>query len=65
MAFYSTAFLGMAPFGSLLAGIVAAGIGAPETLAVGGLACMAGSLWFRRELPSNRREGPAELTCDP
>jgi MFS family permease len=56
MAFYSTAFLGMAPFGSLLAGIVAARIGAPETLVVGGVACMAGSLWFRRELPSIRRE---------
>jgi MFS family permease len=56
MAFYSTAFLGMAPFGSLLAGGVAARIGAPETLVIGGLACMAGSLWFRRELPSIRRE---------
>jgi len=56
MAFYSTAFLGMAPFGSLLAGGIAARIGAPETLVIGGLACMAGSLWFMRELPSIRRE---------
>jgi MFS family permease len=56
MAFYSTAFLGMAPFGSLLAGGVAARIGAPETLVIGGLASMAGSLWFMRELPSIRRE---------
>jgi MFS family permease len=56
MAFYSTAFLGMAPFGSLLAGSIAARIGAPETLVVGGVACMAGSFWFMRELPSIRRE---------
>jgi MFS family permease len=56
MAFYSTAFLGMAPFGSLLAGSIAARIGAPETLVIGGVACMAGSLWFMCRLPSIRRE---------
>ncbi len=56
MAFYSMAFMGMAPFGSLLAGGVAARIGAPETLVFGGLACMVGSVWFLRELPSIRRE---------
>ena len=56
MAFYSMAFLGMAPFGSLLAGGVAARIGAPETLILGGAACIAGSLWFMRELPAIRRE---------
>ncbi len=46
MSFYSMAFQGMAPFGSLFAGIVASRIGAPYTLAIGGLCCIAGGLWF-------------------
>jgi MFS family permease len=54
MAFYSMAFMGMAPFGSLLAGWLAARIGAPETLVFGGALCIAGSIWFARELPGIR-----------
>ena len=54
MAFYSMAFQGMAPFGSLLAGALAARIGAPETLVFGGALCLAGSLWFARQLPAIR-----------
>jgi MFS family permease len=54
MAFYSMAFMGMAPFGSLLAGWLAARIGAPETLVFGGALCIAGSIWFARELPAIR-----------
>jgi MFS family permease len=51
MAFYSMAFLGMSPFGSLLAGALAARIGAPETVLFGGMVTVAGSLWFARRLP--------------
>lgn len=40
MSFYMMAFLGMAPFGSLLAGSLASRIGAPNTLVVSGLACL-------------------------
>jgi MFS family permease len=54
MSFYSMAFIGMAPFGSLLAGFLAARIGAPKTLVLGGVLCVAASLWFARQLPKIR-----------
>jgi MFS family permease len=56
MSFYSMAFMGMAPFGSLLAGGLAARIGAPETVAITGAICAAASIWFARALPGIRRE---------
>jgi MFS family permease len=56
MSFYTMAFMGTAPFGSLLAGSVAERIGAPQTLFFGGLCCVLGALWFARSLPSLRRE---------
>lgn len=55
MAFYSMAFLGMSPFGSLLAGSLASRFGAPATLACGGAICVAGSFWFARRLPQIRK----------
>lgn len=54
MAFYAMSFAGMSPFGSLLAGIVAAKIGAPETVIISGCLCIAGALLFARELPRLR-----------
>jgi MFS family permease len=54
MAFYSMAFMGMAPFGSLLAGTLAARIGAPNTLILGGAGCVVGGLWFAAQLPAIR-----------
>ncbi len=54
MAFYAMAFLGMAPFGSLLAGAVAGRIGAPETVTAGGVVCIVGAFAFRRQLPRLR-----------
>lgn len=56
MSFYSMAFQGMAPFGSLIAGVLAARINAPATILVSGLPCLIGALWFRSKLPSIRRE---------
>ncbi len=56
MAYYSMAFQGVAPFGSLLAGILAAQLGAPMTLAAGGLLCLLGAIWFARQLPEIRRQ---------
>jgi MFS family permease len=56
MSFYTAAFMGTAPFGSLLAGSVADRIGAPRTLLFGGLGCVAGALWFARSLPALRRD---------
>ncbi len=55
MSFYSMAFQGMAPFGSLFAGIIANRIGAPFTLAIGGACCVGGALWFIRKLPEIRK----------
>jgi MFS family permease len=54
MAFYTMAFMGTAPFGSLLAGALAARIGAPRTILLGGCACIAGALLFARVLPRLR-----------
>ena len=52
MAFYGMSFLGMAPFGSLLAGSLAARLGAPHTLLICGALVVLGSLWFARRLPA-------------
>lgn len=46
MSYYTMAFFGAAPFGSLLAGALAQRIGAPHTVFVSGVCCVAGSLWF-------------------
>jgi len=54
MAFYSMAFVGMAPFGSLVAGGLAARIGAPLTVIISGFVCIAGALLFFTQLPSIR-----------
>ena len=45
------AFMGMAPFGSLLAGTAATRIGAPNTLLTGGILCLGGAAWFASYLP--------------
>jgi MFS family permease len=54
MSYYTMAFFGAAPFGSLLAGALAHRIGAPNTLVFTGAFCVAGSLWFTLELPKIR-----------
>jgi len=55
MSFYTMAFLGTAPFGSLLVGGLASRIGVPYTLMIGGIACVAGSVLFAINLPSLRK----------
>jgi len=54
MSLYAMMFLGMTPFGSLLAGYLADHIGAPVTVALGGLASCLGGLAFLRKWPSMR-----------
>ena len=54
MAFYTMAFLGTAPIGSLLAGVAADRIGPTATIRVGGVACIAAALWFASRLPALR-----------
>jgi MFS family permease len=55
MSFYTVAVLGVAPFGSLLAGSAAARVGAPYTILGGGLACIAASAFFIHRLPVLRQ----------
>ncbi len=50
MSYYTVAIVGMAPFGSLLSGWLAARIGAPLALAIGGAACVAGAGAFALRL---------------
>jgi MFS family permease len=56
MAVYSMMFMGMAPIGALLGGALAERLGAPFTVGVGGLACLAGACWFALHLPKIRVE---------
>ena len=54
MSYYTMAFVGMAPFGSLLAGAMAHFISAPLTLVITGAFCIAGAAWFATRLPNIR-----------
>lgn len=54
MSYYTMAFVGMAPFGSLLAGSLAHRFGAPHAIMITGSFCLAGSLWFTTRLKSVR-----------
>lgn len=56
MAVYSMMFMGMAPLGALMAGLLADRLGAPATVALGGSVCIVGSIIFRRYLPGLRGE---------
>jgi MFS family permease len=56
MSYYTAAFVGMAPFGSLFAGSMAHWIGAPRTVMVTGSCCIAGGLWFWTRLRAIRKE---------
>ena len=56
MAVYSMMFMGMAPIGALLAGVLAGRLGAPETVALGGAVCIVGAIVFGWRLPSLRYE---------
>ena len=51
MAFFTMAFLGTAPLGSLMAGFVAARIGPMNTVMIGGVACVIGGIIFAFRLP--------------
>ena len=56
MSLYSMMFMGMAPFGAFFGGALAHRVGAPMTVAVGGIACVLGAIWFGRALPELRIE---------
>lgn len=54
MSFYTMAFMGTAPFGSLLAGSLAKTFGTTNTILVGGIFCLAGAFLFGRKLSAHR-----------
>jgi len=51
MAVHSMMFMGMAPFGALLAGALAQRLGAPATVVIGGAVCIVGAVAFWLRLP--------------
>jgi MFS family permease len=55
MSYYTMAFMGMAPFGSLLAGSMASAVGAPLTVIISGSAVLLGAAWFFTRLPAIRQ----------
>jgi len=56
MSYYTMAFMGMAPFGSLLAGTMAHKFGAPWTVILNGAVVLLGAAWFATRLPALRRQ---------
>lgn len=54
MSLFAVAFIGMAPFGSLLAGTLADLIGVAGTLLAGGGSCVLGALIYARQMPHLR-----------
>jgi MFS family permease len=55
MSYYTMAFMGMAPFGSLLAGTMAQTLGVSWTMIINGALVMMGAAWFITQLPALRR----------
>jgi MFS family permease len=57
LAVHVMMFMGMAPFGSFLAGAVAERLGAPVTVAMGAVCCLGGALLFMVRLPKLQLTG--------
>jgi len=54
MSYYTMAYMGASPFGSLLAGGLAPVIGTPGTVLLCGVGCVVGAVWFWFQLPKLR-----------
>ena len=54
MSFFTMAFFGTVPFGSLFAGVMADAFGPRATVLVGGVCCILGAAAFHRALPGLR-----------
>jgi hypothetical protein len=55
------AYFGTTPFGSLVAGAAAARFGAPVVVALCGLCCIGGALWFKSGVASVREALPVPV----
>jgi MFS family permease len=51
MNFYTMAFMGATPIGSLMAGSLSSKIGTPWTVFIGGMICIYGAFIFAKRLP--------------
>jgi MFS family permease len=56
ISFFLMAYFGTTPFGSLAAGALSSRIGAPRTLAMAGVLCLAGVAWFASRLAAINRD---------
>ncbi len=65
MSVYSMMFMGMAPFGALLAGAMAHHLGAPITVALGGVVGVMAGLGFGYRLPGLRQEARGMISTRP
>jgi len=65
MSLHGMMFIGMSPFGALLAGAAAARFGAPVTVEAGGLLCLAGGLWFLRSAEAGRGQSTETGSLNP
>jgi hypothetical protein len=63
MAAYAMMMMGMAPFGALVAGWTADRVGAPTTVTIGGVICVAAAAVFATRLPSIRGEARALIAA--
>lgn len=63
MSFYAMAFMGMTPFGSLLAGTLAHRLGAPNAILISGIACLLGSIFFLAKIKNQGRFQNSIQTC--
>ncbi len=54
MGYWTMAYMGASPLGSLLAGSLAPVIGAPGTVLLCGLGCVIGAIWFWLQIPKLR-----------
>ncbi len=55
MGYYTMAFVGMMPFGSLFAGSLADRVGAPATVLIAGALCAVCGIWFATRLKGLRK----------
>ncbi|MGB9702361.1 MAG: MFS transporter [Candidatus Kapaibacteriota bacterium] len=56
MSLYTMAFMGTAPFGSLIAGTFAKQIGTPNTLIISGISCIFAGLYYATKLPQIKKD---------
>jgi MFS family permease len=54
MSFYTMAFFGTVPIGSLIGGVIADRVGVPITVGLSGIVCLFAAAWFASRLPAIR-----------